>query len=415
MTRRVLHLLSQRPALPGSGITLDALVRHGSAAGWQQMAIVGTPADDPQPAIGDLPAERIRPLRFAPSSSSAEPTVDVDIAYPIPGMSDVMPYPSSRFSALDRAQRALYLDAWRRHLEAVIGEFRPDIVHSHHAWAVSSLVSRVAPHVPQVIHGHGTALRQRRLAPKWLPSIDPGLAPVARFAVLHRDHAERYGADLGLPAERFQVVGAGFREDLFHRRDRHPDAGGLLYAGKLSDAKGLPWLLTAVENLAAAGEDVTLTVAGGGSGPEADELRQRMAALEPRVRFVGRLDQGELAEHMRRSSVFVLPSFFEGLPLVLVEALATGCRLVSTALPGVVDGLAPTLGDQLRLVPPPRLVNTDQPVAEDLPAFVEALAREIRQALAAGPADPVEERLAPFKWQAVFERVEQIWLELAGC
>ena len=42
----VLHVLSQRPSLTGSGITLDALVRH-SLPGWQQHAVVGVPAAAP--------------------------------------------------------------------------------------------------------------------------------------------------------------------------------------------------------------------------------------------------------------------------------------------------------------------------------------------------------------------------------
>jgi len=60
----VLHVLSQRPSLTGSGITLDALVRNAEAAGWNQHVIVGVPADDPTPDVGNLPPSRIHPLRF---------------------------------------------------------------------------------------------------------------------------------------------------------------------------------------------------------------------------------------------------------------------------------------------------------------------------------------------------------------
>ncbi len=38
---RVLHILSQRPSLTGSGVTLDAVVRHADAAGWEQQVVVG--------------------------------------------------------------------------------------------------------------------------------------------------------------------------------------------------------------------------------------------------------------------------------------------------------------------------------------------------------------------------------------
>ena len=57
---RVLHVLSQRPGLTGSGVSVDAMARCASAAGWSQRVIVGVPADDPHPAVGGLPAERMR-------------------------------------------------------------------------------------------------------------------------------------------------------------------------------------------------------------------------------------------------------------------------------------------------------------------------------------------------------------------
>ncbi len=158
-------------------------------------------------------------------------------------------------------------------------------------------------------------------------------------------------------------------------------AGHVLYAGKLADAKGLPWLLDAVEQVAAARGPFTLHVAGDGQGPEAMTLRARMATLSRQVRFHGRLDQPALADLMRRCAVFVLPSLYEGLPLVLVEARACGCRLVATDLPGVRERLLPILGDDLTLVPPPRLVNADQPVREDLPAFTAQLAVALAAAL----------------------------------
>ena len=79
---KILHVLSQRPSLTGSGITLDATVRHASRAGWDQEVIVGVPAHDPQPSVGDLAPEHIHPLRFGTDA----------LPYHLPGMSDNMPY-----------------------------------------------------------------------------------------------------------------------------------------------------------------------------------------------------------------------------------------------------------------------------------------------------------------------------------
>ncbi len=116
---------------------------------------------------------------------------------------------------------------------------------------------------------------------------------------------------------------------------------------------------------------------------------------------------------MRRSAVCVLPSFYEGLPLVLVEALACGCRLVATELPGITERLAPHLGEALELIPLPRLIGVDTPHADDLPTFVDHLATALARAVDRPPlGDPrvsLPGALEPFTWRAVFQHTEQVW------
>ena len=388
--------------MTGSGVTLDALARCGAAAGLRQRAVVGVPAGAVAGVAGLTP-DRIHPLRF---ESPALP-------FPIPGMSDVMPYPSTVFASMDAARISVYREAWRAHLAAVIAEERPDVIHAHHLWLVGALLKDVAPDVPVVSHCHATGLRQMELCPHLAEPVRRGLRRNDRIAVLHAEHAARVRKVLDLPADRVRQVGAGYRDDLFVvRREGTERAGRLLYVGKYSAAKGLPWLLDAMEPLAVAHPGVELHVAGSGAGPEAEELRARMDTMAPRVVRHGVLDQPGLAELMNRCAVCVLPSFYEGVPLVLVEALACGCRLVATDLPGVVDQLAGPCGDALDLVPAPRLVGADVPVAEDLPAFTSALAAVLARALDATPPAPRPEALAPFAWSAVFERVMGIWREL---
>jgi glycosyltransferase involved in cell wall biosynthesis len=109
---------------------------------------------------------------------------------------------------------------------------------------------------------------------------------------------------------------------------------------------------------------------------------------------------------------------YEGLPLVLVEAFACGCRLVATALQGIVDNLAPALGDALDLVQPPTMEGIDTPVADEMPEFTARLGAAIRRSLDAEPlGDPAMSRpraVSQFTWEAVFKRVEAIWLDLLG-
>ena len=401
---RVLHILSQRPSLTGSGITLDALVRHAAQAGHEQRVVVGVPDDDPSPAVGGIQPDRILPLRFG--------TPPLDFA--VPGMSDVMPYRSTRFSDLGAQQIAAYRAAWVDHLRPIISRFNPQIIHSHHLWLMSALLKDIAPEIPVVTHSHATGLRQMELCPQLAEGVRQGCRRNEAFAVLHGGNGEQVRSELGIESVRIHTVGAGYRNDLFH-----PRGGGvvpepaLLYVGKYSSSKGLPWLLDAFNRIHTHYPSLRLHVAGGGAGAEADALRTRMDGMAPSVIRHGQLTQPELAELARRCTVCVLPSFFEGLPLVLVEALACGCRLVATALPGIRGELAPRLGDALTTIEPPRLVSVDQPHQDDLPAFVDRLQTALEAALEALPlGDPettVPGALAHFTWTAIFGRVETIW------
>jgi len=401
---RVLHLLSQRPSRTGSGVTLDALVRHAAAAGWDQRVMVGVPIDDAGVDVGNLPRERIETVTFGGG----------DLEFPVPGMSDVMPYPSTVFSSMTPAMLDLYRSVWRERLAHAVAEFRPDVIHAHHVWVLSALARDVAPRTPIVVHCHATGLRQMELCPHLADEVRRGVARADRFVVLHRGHADALARALAVPRDRITVVGAGYRDDLFHARDRAaPDAQRLADVGKYSASKGLPQLLDALERVAVQVPDVTLHVAGTGSGEEAERLAARMRTMAPRVVMHGAVPQGDLAALLRTCRVCVLPSYYEGVPLVLVEALACRCRLVATALPGVVEALSPHLGDLLDLVEPPSMTGVDVPEDSAIPAFVERLADALVVALRRPPlGDPAVERpeaLAPFTWGAVFERVESVW------
>ena len=66
------------------------MVSTAAAQGWRQRAVVAAPADDPQPAFAELSSEDVKPLVFGSG----------ELDFPVPGMSDVMPYPSTRFSSM---------------------------------------------------------------------------------------------------------------------------------------------------------------------------------------------------------------------------------------------------------------------------------------------------------------------------
>ena len=404
--RRVFHVLAQRPSLTGSGVTLAELVREGAARGYEQRVLAGVPADDADVSLPGLPAEHLHTVRFGRPP----------LGFPVPGMSDVMPYPSSVYSRMSAEQIARYRDAMQTALSQVIEDFEPDLVHSHHVWLTSSWIKDVAPSTPVVVHCHATGLRQLGQCPHLADEVGRGNARNDAFVVLHRGHRESLCDLLAVAPERVHVVGSGYAERLFcvdPRVSRQPEH--MLYAGKFSRAKGVPWFLEAAEQLSRARPGFHLHVAG---GADEDEESRRLAARMDRAPWItrhGRLDQGELAALMQRCGVFVLPSLYEGVPLVVIEAAATGAEVVVTALPGVLDQLAGPLQACLQLVPAPHLVSADEPDPGSVPAFVESLRECGSRALDRSIArtthlDPrVGAALAEFTWAAVFGRVENVW------
>ncbi len=397
----VLHLLSQQPLLTGSGVTLDAIVRAADGRRWEQHAVVGVPAGA-DPRIGELNPEHVHALEFG--------TADHPLV--LPGMSDVMPYPSTVFSTMDDAAWTDYRERWRGHLETVIRATRPDVIHTNHVWCMSSIVKDVAPDTPLITHCHATGLRQMELCPNRADEVRTGIGRSDRFVVLHGGHRESLVEKLDVDPARVEVVGAGYRDEVFSGAGAATRGSTIAYVGKISAAKGVRELAVAFGRVLESIPDAHLHVAGSGAGPEADELRACLSEYGDAVELHGHVAPEQLASILRECAVCVLPSFYEGLPLVLVEAAASGCRLVATALPGVVEQIAPVLGDSMRLVPMPEMDGPDTPIAAALPAFTDRLAKELMASLRDDIAPVDEGSLRAFQWGAVFERIERVWREL---
>ena len=219
-----------------------------------------------------------------------------------------------------------------------------------------------------------------------------------------------------IPGDRIEVVGAGYNEALFRpQRKSTKDPVQLVYAGKLSRAK---WLLRALGSLGHL--PWRLHLIGDGSGEERDEVLTLAAALGDRVHLWGPQPQEELARLMGQAHLVVLPSFFEGLPLVVLEALACGCRVVTTALPGVEAVLSGCDTEAILLVPRPRLLGQDRPHPEDEDGFVSDLADAMAGQIFASRERPEIDRrgfseiLKNYSWSQVFARVEQVYLRALG-
>jgi len=159
------------------------------------------------------------------------------------------------------------------------------------------------------------------------------------------------------------------------------EAGLVAFAGRCDAAKGIFDLLEATHLLRATIPQVRLECAG--DGDLGKVARYALALnLGMRVSLPGWMDHAATLDLMRRANVFVLPSYAEGLPVSLLEAMAAGCAVVATNVGGVpdvitdgVDGLIVPAGN------PEALAAAIGRILRD-PAFARSLGNAARETIA---------------------------------
>lgn len=209
--------------------------------------------------------------------------------------------------------------------------------------------------VPCVVKLHGSDINLIARQPGPRRMLAWALPRATRVVAVSRALADEVVA-LGVPRERVAIVMNGVDAALFHPRDREAartelglPAGPLaLYVGNLKPEKGVIDLAQAWTEVRRTRPDATLVVVGG--GPLRAELERLLAPHGTSVRLVGPQPLATIPTWMAAADVLVLPSHVEGTPNVVLEALASGRRVVATAVGGVPDLLtSDVLG---ALVPP---------------------------------------------------------------
>jgi glycosyltransferase involved in cell wall biosynthesis len=205
-----------------------------------------------------------------------------------------------------------------------------------------------------------------------------------------------------LPPDRVWFVPNGVGPEFFHARSfSHGIATKLLFVGTWIDHKGIYYLAEAFENVLRVFPGARLTVAGC-IVPE-EEVRRSFApaaqsALEVRP-FVARAEISRMyAEH----EIFVLPSLVEGMPLVLLEAMASGMPVVTTESSGMTD-LVEDSHDGLFVIPGD---------AESLSTAILRLCRDPELRLRLGSA--AQEKMKRYTWNQAARRTELVFYRAMG-
>ncbi|WP_299645468.1 glycosyltransferase [Sphingomonas bacterium] len=217
-----------------------------------------------------------------------------------------------------------------------------DLLHLHGIWLYPSYAGARwarATRRPYIVSPHG-------MLDPWITERGRAKKALARWGYERASWREAAALHALTQAEAADISRETGREDSLVIPNAAPSlapararAGqGIVYLGRIHPKKNLAALITAWRGLAAG--EATLTIAGWGGAADVAALERDVAAAGSSVRFVGAV-HGEAKDALLRDArALILPSFSEGLPMVILEAWAAGTPTVITAQCNLPDGLA---------------------------------------------------------------------------
>lgn len=394
---KILSVIAQKPDSTGSGVYLTELINALDKQGHTQAVVAGVCKTD----VISLPDKvDVYPVFYETN----------ELPFPVAGMSDEMPYSSTRYSDMTEEMTRQFTDAFRHQILHAIDKLHPDIILCHHLYLLTAIVRDMCPDLPVYAICHGSDLRQIKKNPKNRAYILTQIPRLNSIFALHQEQKEQICKTFSCAPEFVRIIGTGYNSDVFCINTdiiRKEEPLSLLFAGKLSEKKGVFCLLRSLQYFT---QPITLSLAGGhGDAAEYKKicrLAEQITAAAPQkqVHFLGKLNHIQLAEEMNRHQIFILPSFYEGLPLVTMEALACGMKVVCTDLPGIRPWMNANLpANGVVFVTPPRMHNEDEPLMEDLVPFERRLADAVQKAIHTAPEEP--ERMQHLSWDGLAQRL----------
>ena len=216
-----------------------------------------------------------------------------------------------------------------------------DLIHAHAALPCGHAAARLSAHlnIPFVVSVHGLDVfadnQSGKLLGKWTKQVATKVyESAARIICISERVRDRLPSNVQHKAA---VVYNGVDTRTFFPVPGSEPTATILSVGNLIPIKDHASLLRAFAAIAPEFPAVSLEIIG--EGPERENLTRSadQLGITPRVRFLGRQSRKEVADAMRRCSVFVLPSRYEGLGCVYLEAMACGKSVVACRGQGIEE------------------------------------------------------------------------------
>jgi glycosyltransferase involved in cell wall biosynthesis len=284
---------------------------------------------------------------------------------------------------------------------------KPDILHVHTGHAlIPEMVSLAARlrRLPYIAHQHLMVRPSSAVGRVLLPIYyrllyAPFLRRAERVICLTNAMRAELITTFDVDPDRVVVVPNGVDRHRFRQHTVSRSDAELLFVGRLTPQKNVDALLEAVAKLRDVGQKPMVRIVG--EGEERDRLQLKAAGLLlSNVVFEGRRTSSEVADDYACATAVVLPSTHEGMPLVLLEAMAAGAPVVASNLPEIAEAG----GDAILTVDP----LTPGTLAEALGRVLDD--PRLRDRL----SEAGRTRAGLYTWEAVIATIDRMYTEVSG-
>lgn len=280
-----------------------------------------------------------------------EPGIDLTVVTVLRRGQDAMTVPGAEVVSVAGRDLSRYVGAELlvapgvgRQAAALCRQLRPDVLHANglhfHGSAVAARIARRTG-IPLVTTAHlgdlsALSLRLRAGGTVWDATVGSWIVRSSRRLVAVSQAVAEHLTRLGATPDTVRLAPNGVDHATYHARGRlalgsHGELRAV-FVGRLIANKGPAVALEAVAGARASGCDVRLSVLGDGPLRARLEARARDRDLAGAVTFHGHVDN--VADHLRASDVLLRPSFTEGQPLAVLEAMACGLPVICSTIPG---------------------------------------------------------------------------------
>jgi len=303
---------------------------------------------------------------------------------------------SARYIGLKIPYRTIEGFYWILQLIREIHLFRADVILAQYAY-FCGLIGAIATKLsrrPFIVRAVGSDLRvlsrslMGRIAVLLTFRIASGVICVSK-------DLENRAQNLG--AKSTVVIPSPLMLTRYNRTNVHKKEREVISVARLLPIKGISYLIKAMTRV----KDGSLVIIGDGPERTKLELLSKHLELSDRVFFTGWIsERSGILDHLEQATVFVLPSLSEGLPRVLIEAMACGLPVVATNVGGVPEAVVD--GVNGLLVPP----RDEKALAE----AIEHLFKDIdfRRRASAENVKAVTEYLPSIIGQRIYDYLEKI-------